>query len=97
MRSQDRGDGVRLVQDERAIRAGRDADLFGGARGDRLVEPHAFDVGDVFDQTEQRGLRRHQVLACLLLGKSIEAVTQRVPIGVEQLVQPVPHVLRPLG
>ncbi len=70
----DRRDGVGLGECEGSVRSACDADFFVGPAGDGLVEPDAFDVGNVLEQAEQGGLRRHETPPRLLVGHAVEAV-----------------------
>src|SRR5690606_25494822 len=88
-------DRVALGPGERAVDGGGDADLGVGAAGDRLVEPHALDERGVLDEAEQRGLRRHQAGPGLLLAQTIEAVVERGPVLVDELVDALGLVVGP--
>ena len=90
-------DRVRIRQREGTVGCTGDADLRRRPTADGLVEPHAFDVGDVLEQSEQRGLRRHEAQPRLLLGQPVQRIVQRCSILVEQLVESLPKIRRPLG
>ena len=90
-----RSDRVVLGQREGLGRGGGDADLGVGATADRLVEPDAFDVRDVLDQTEQRRLRRDQPKPGFLLGETVEGVVERRPILVQQFIEARPEFRGP--
>jgi zinc-finger of transposase IS204/IS1001/IS1096/IS1165 len=89
-------DGVRVAQGEGPLGGCRDADGRMGAAGDGLVEPHAFDEGHVLDQAQQRRLRGHEAQSGLLLAQTVEAVVQRRPVPVDELVDPVPEIVGPV-
>jgi hypothetical protein len=55
--------------------------------GDRLVEPHLLDEGRVLHQAQQRGPRRDQGAARLLLGQALQAVPQRLAVLVEECLE----------
>lgn len=90
-----RCDGVGPLQREGPVDRGGDPDLRIRAAADGLVEPDALHEGDVLDQTQQGGLRGDEPKARLLLGQTVQAVVQRGPVAVDQLVQPLPHLGRP--
>ena len=82
-----RSDRVVLGQREGLGRGGGDADLGVRAAADRLVEPDAFDVRDMLDQTEQRRPRRDQPKSGFLLGETVEGVVERRPILVQEFIE----------
>jgi hypothetical protein len=78
---------VGLVQCERSSRGRGDANIGVWTASDGLFEPHPFNEGDVFDQPEQRGVRRQQSRPGFVFAQPVERVVQRRSTVVNQLIK----------
>lgn len=81
---QDGGDRVGIIEDERLVGIGCDPQLGSRPAADGFDEPHLLDERDVLDETEQRGVRRHETLSGLVFGEAVEASFERPTMFVDE-------------
>ena len=91
-----RSDRVGVPQRERASDGRRNSDLLGRATCHSLVEPHPFDEARVLDEAQQRRLRRHEPPASFFLAQCIQRVVQRMPVLVDELLDPLVQSVGPI-